>query len=109
LLAGVSEGGRRRRPHEVAADFLAEFLGEKPRTSREIWEAAQKRGLAERTLYRARQDLQVQVQLVQEGAVQHYYWLLPGQKLPVADEYDLEPWLGPLRAQYPPSTPLDDL
>ena len=36
LLAGVAEGGRRRRPHEVAADFLAEFLGEKPRTSREI-------------------------------------------------------------------------
>ena len=108
LLAGVSEGGRQRRPHEVAADFLAEFLGEKPRTSREIWEAAQKRGLAERTLYRARQDLQVQVQLVQEGAVQHFYWLLPGQRLPVADEYDLEPWLGPLRAKYPPSTPLDD-
>jgi hypothetical protein len=39
---------------------------------------------------------------------------LPGQQLPTgippgAAEPDLEEWLGPLRKQFPPATPLDDL
>jgi len=42
------------------------------------------------------------------------YWLLPGQKLPETvckedESTDLEPWLGPLREQFPPATPLDEL
>jgi hypothetical protein len=101
--------GVRKRPHDIACDFLARFLGEGPRTSREIWEAARKQGLSERTLYRARKELEVEVQLVQEGATQLFYWLLPGQRLPTEAEDDLEKWLAPLREKYPPSTPLDDL
>ena len=107
LAAGTV--GVRKRPHDLAGDFLAKFLGEGPRTSREIWEAARKEGLSERTLYRAKKELEVEVQLVQEGAAQLYYWLLPGQTLPTAAEDDLDKWLAPLREKYPPSTPLDDM
>ena len=111
LVAGGEAGAAApaSSPRDRACDFLTEFLEDGPRTSREIWEAARQQGLTERTLYRARQELQVQVQLVQDKAKRVNYWLLPGQKLPVEDPYDLEQWLGPLREQYPPSTPLDDL
>jgi hypothetical protein len=39
---------------------------------------------------------------------------MPGQKLPqpaagADDPNDLEEWLAPLREQYPPATPLDDM
>jgi hypothetical protein len=57
--------------------------------------------------------LQVQVQLVQDRTSRLNYWLLPGQRLPTdaraaEEDISLEPWLAPLRAQFPPSTPLDD-
>src|SRR5262249_41428718 len=39
------------RPRDLAREFLGEFLGGGPRTSRELWEAAQQEGLSERTLY----------------------------------------------------------
>ena len=95
-----------------ASDFLGEFLVNGPRTSREIWEAARKQGLSVRTLYRAREEMQVRVHRVAEGKSRLNYWLLPGQVLPVrpADEdADLEPWLAPLREQFPSPTPLDDI
>jgi hypothetical protein len=109
LVAGGAAALPRSTPRDRACDFLAAFLEDGPRTAREIWEAARPQGLTERTLYRARQELQVQVQLVQDKATRVNYWLLPGQKLSEEDPYDLEPWLAPLREKYPPSTPLDDL
>jgi hypothetical protein len=90
-----------------ASDFLAGFLVDGPRTSRDIWDAAQKQGMAERTLYRARQELRVRIERVQLGTTRLHYWLLPGQRIPKeppveTTEPDLEEWLAPLREQFPP-------
>jgi hypothetical protein len=98
-----------------ARDFLRRLLGSGPQTSRALWEAAKQEGLSERTLYRARSDLEVRVELVRRGDALLYYWLLRHQQLPSdllppgADDTDLEPWLAPLRERFPPSTPLDKL
>lgn len=113
LLAGERLPAR-ATPRDTARDFLAEFLQDGPKTSRALWEAARRRRLSERTLYRARQELQIRVERVQLGATRLDYWLLPGQKLPgslppEAVPPDLEEWLAPLREQFPPLTPLDDL
>jgi putative DNA primase/helicase len=105
----VPEGARDR-----ARDFLANFLREGPRTSRELWEAACPQGLSSRTLYRAREELQVRITRVSRDNQVLNYWLLPGQQVPVVpstdpDVPDLEQWLAPLRERYPPLTPLDEL
>jgi hypothetical protein len=97
-----------------ACDFLAEVLGQGPRTSREIWAEALKQGVAEHTLRRAKGVLEVRSVRVWADGQRLSYWLLPGQQLPQAadsedDSTDLEPWLAPLRAQFPPPTPLDEL
>jgi len=99
---------------DQAHDFLADFLADGPRTSREIWVAAQEEGLSERTLYRARKQLQVRIKRVQLGTTRLHYWLLPHQQLSTMQPAgtvvpDLEQWLAPLRERYPPSTPLDDV
>src|SRR5947207_1123168 len=65
-----------------AYDFLAGFLADGPRTSREIWDAAREQGLAERTLYRAREQLRVRIERVQMGTTRLHYWLLPRQRVP---------------------------
>lgn len=97
-----------------AREFLVEFLAGGPRTSREIWTAALEQGLARRTLFRARRELQVRPVRVWVEGKPLCYWLLPGQQLPAsvppeAVPPDLEPWLAPLRERFPPSTPLDEL
>jgi hypothetical protein len=100
-------------PRDRARDFLTTFLEAGPRTSRDIWAEAQRLDLTEHTLRRAKHDLEVRSERVWAGGRRLSYWLLPGQQLPAdeaaKDEYDLEPWLAPLREQFPPSTPLDDL
>jgi len=101
------------RPRDQARDFLADFLLDGPRTSRELWPAAQEVGLSERTLYRARQELKVVIQRVARDHQILNYWLLPGQQVPRESRPgpevpDLEEWLGPLRRQFPPATPLDE-
>ncbi len=101
-------------PRDRARDFILEMLHDGPRTSRELWDTARARGLAERTLYRAARELQVRVERRQEDGIHRYYWLLPDQKLPPATPPDptvpdLEDWLAPLRTRYPPPTPLDEL
>ena len=101
-------------PRQRAADFLAAFLEDGPRAAREVWEAARQQDLAERTLNRAKRELEVRsLRLTVEG-VPRSYWLLPGQRLPdpvPSDDApaDLEPWLAPLRERFPPATPLDEL
>jgi hypothetical protein len=97
-----------------AAEFLAEFLFEGPKTSREIWEAAEQRQLSQRTINRAKEDLQIRSKRIWLDGRQISYWLLKGQELPetVPSEVrpvDLEPWIGPLRREFPPPTPLDDM
>jgi hypothetical protein len=101
----------RIQPRETAADFLLDLLKEGPCTSREVWDAAQALGLAQRTLNRAKEDLGIRSERV-PGTVTSY-WLLPDQRLPGPrqsenGEPDVDDWLADLRAQYPPPTPLDE-
>jgi hypothetical protein len=114
LLAGALRGSALTRPRQRARDFLVANLEDGPRTSRELWELAQEQGLSERTLDRARIELQARTQRVFVDGKVVSYWLLPGQELPagVAPEtnpHDLEPWLAPLRERFPAPTPLDDI
>ena len=101
----VAAPGARRN----ARTFLAEFLRDGPRSSRDIWSAALPLGLSQRTLFRARSELRIRVELVQEGTHRTNYWLLPDQRLPHEKEQPnaFDAWLDELRAEYPPSTPLD--
>jgi hypothetical protein len=114
LLAGAARAPASAAPRDRAREFLTTILSDGPRTSREIWAAAQEEGLSERTLFRAKQGLEIRtVRVATEGSPVSY-WLLPGQQVPAgvappAGPADLEPWLAPLRAKYPPRTPLDDL
>ena len=113
LLAGPA----RAEPvsaYDRARDFLEACLEDGPRTSRAVWQMAQEAGLSERTLRRAKQELNVRSVRVYVDKVLLSYWLWPGQQLPdsvppEAVPPDLEEWLAPLREKYPPSTPLDDL
>jgi hypothetical protein len=108
-LLGARGLGRRER----ARLFLAAMLEDGPRTSQDIWTIARAQGFSERTLRRARHDLNAQSVRVWTGPTRLNYWLLPGQKLPdgvTAEDgtADLEQWLAPLREMYPSPTPLDD-
>jgi hypothetical protein len=101
-------------PRDQARAFLSDALAEGPVTSRDLWEAATSLGLSERTLYRARQELQIRIERVYRGHQVLNFWLLPDQRVPddPAQEEpvpDLEEWLAPLRRQFPPATPLDEL
>jgi AAA domain len=100
-------------PRDRARDFLEGFLEDGPRTTREVWEAAREQALSERTLNRAKADLSIRSGRVSIAGRQLTYWLLPDQQLPSAqapadDPDSLEPWLAPLRQQYPSPTPLDE-
>jgi hypothetical protein len=109
LAAGTGRGQARFR----ARAFLLSALQAGPRPAREVWTLAQKQGLSQRTLRRARGELSVRaVRVIHEGR-QQSYWLLPGQELPgdvatPSGPADLEPWLAPLREAFRPSTPVDD-
>src|SRR5262249_12308455 len=110
LLAARRQGLPSGIRRDAARDFLADFLRAGPRTSREIWLAALPLGLSKRTLFRARRELAVRVETIWEGIQKRNYWLLPHQQLPKGDpaaagSADLEPWLAPLREQFPPLTP----
>jgi hypothetical protein len=91
---------------------LESFLQEKPHTSREVWAFAQEQGISERTLRRAREELDIRSQRVWADGDRLSYWLLPGQELPAEASpfpQDLKPWLDPLMKQFPSSSPIDDL
>jgi hypothetical protein len=101
-------------PREAACEFLTAFLQPDPRTSQEIWAEAEKLGLSEATLYRAKLKLEIRSEPVRRDGRLVSYWLLRGQELPAGVRPDdappsLEPWLAPLREQFPPPTPIDDL
>jgi len=97
-----------------AKDFLLAFLEDGPRTVREVWEAAQEQGLSKRTLERAKADLEIRSGRLGNGGQHVTYWLLRNQEMPgpdaeEGDPYNLEPWLAPLREQFPNPGPLDEL
>jgi hypothetical protein len=108
IVGGLARGWARTQ----ARAFLSSVLRDGPLPAREVWARAEKQGLKERTLKRAKQDLAIRSQLgVHEGTSLNY-WLLPGQALPehVAvpeGPADLEPWLAPLRQAFPSATPLE--
>ena len=97
-------------PRDKAADFLAQFLAAGPRTSRDIWQAAQKAGLSARTIERAKKGLGIRSRRVTTDGKTVSYWLLDGQELPegLSDTPDLDRWLAEMDKQYPPPTPLDE-
>jgi hypothetical protein len=110
LLAGVPRNRPRRlTPREQARDFLQGFLRDGPRTSRDIWHAALPKGLTERTLERAKQELSIRSVRVYPDGQCMSYWLLPGQELPPSVKrfvLDLDYWrVGPL----PGPSPLDEM
>jgi hypothetical protein len=98
---------------ERACEFLNTFLADGPRTSRDVWAVAREHALSDRTIERAKKELDVRSVLRFEGGKRLSYWFLENQKLPGEapddDPADLEPWLAPLREQFPPGTPLDEL
>jgi hypothetical protein len=108
LLAGAPR--KEDTPRDRAAEFLQQFLAPGPRTSREVWEAAQQAGLSERTLRRARRGLGIRRQYVQENGRPVSYWALPGQEIPGSRTGcpELDRMIAELEKQYPPPTPLDD-
>jgi hypothetical protein len=114
LLSPASARAPRPSPRDCARDFLTTFLEDGPRTSGDLWAAAQEQGLTERTLNRAKRELAVRSAWVKVDGAPRSYWLLPGQEPPASIPPEeappsLEPWLAPLRQRFPPSTPLDEM
>jgi hypothetical protein len=114
VLATAAKSAPQIRLVELAGEFLLEALKGGPRTSRELWPMAQARGLRARTLRRAKLALDISSVRVWADGKRLSYWMLPGQQLPAgiappADVPDLEEYLAPLREQFPPATPLDNL
>jgi hypothetical protein len=106
-------GHRRAAARDDASRFLAAFLAQGPRSSREVWTAAQEQGLSERTLKRAKRRLGLRSQKASRDGVTQWYCLLPSQKLaadpePPSQTPNLDAYLAELERKHPPATPLDD-
>jgi hypothetical protein len=114
LLKGSPHAPPRLLERDRAREFLTGFLEDGPRTSQEVWAAAQEKRLSERTIERVKREMEIRsVRISVEGAPRTF-WLLKDQELappavPESGPDSLEPWLGPLRERFPPPTPLDDL
>ncbi len=81
---------------------------------REVWEASREQGLSQRTLERAKAELKIRSGRLGKDGQHVTYWLLRNQEMPgpdteEGDQYSLEPWLAPLREQFPDPGPLDDM
>ena len=103
-------GRRGRGPRDLAATFLEQFLAAGPRSSRDIWEAAQKAALSARTLNRAKKELGIRCRRRQRDGRPVSYWLLPDQELSgdPSDCPELDRLFADMEKQYPPRTPLDE-
>ncbi len=114
LLAATASAPPGLLARQRAGDFLKAALAAGPRTSRDLWPLAQQERLSARTLHRAKKDLNIRSVRLWANGQRLSYWLLPTQALPAdlppeSVPPDLEPWLAPLREQFPPSTPIDGL
>ena len=108
LMAGTPD---RLRPRMNAQEFLLNFLKDGPRSTRDIWEAAQEHRFSHRTLHRARESLNITNTRVHIGTPQQTsYWVLPSQKITraISDLPDLEEVYRKDRLKCLPATPLDD-
>jgi hypothetical protein len=79
-LAGGA--GRSYRPRDRARELMEDFLSDEPRTSAEVRRFCERHGLAERTVRRAKRELQLQRVAVNHAGRKSLYLLLPGQSLP---------------------------
>ena len=109
VVGGLTRGWQRAQ----ARAFLQALLRDGPRLARDVWVEAQKRGLSERTMKRAKKELGVRSEKGLLNGAQRDYWIQAGQELPTELRVprlsdDLEEWLGPLREKYPAKTPLDE-
>lgn len=113
LLAAAGRKPCPPSPRARVRDFLYAFLDDGPRPTVEIWPAAKALGLSRATLRRVRKQDRLRRESVLVNNRRLTYWLLPGQQLPpdlaAADPEcpSLEPYLAPLREQFP-TTPLDE-
>jgi hypothetical protein len=101
------------RPRDQAVDFLTSYLASGPRTSRQVWAAAQEQGLAEHTLRRAKGYREIKSARLWADGERLSYWLLPGQKPPTPDPPDadiaaVDTFFDDLSKRYPSASPLDD-
>jgi hypothetical protein len=69
------------KPRDESADFLERFLSAGPRTYSDVRIAAQKAGLAFRTVERAKKALRIRSQRVYRHGQPVSYWLLDDQEL----------------------------
>lgn len=118
LLAAADLRACRQSASGNAADFLLDLLEPGPRSTLDIWQAAQQLGIKRRTLQKVRRSVKVRAKTVWAHERTLTFWLLPGQKLPAdladppgdgkpeEDAPSLEEYLAPLREKYP-SDPLD--
>jgi RecA-family ATPase len=104
-------GGLRKQewPRDQAAAILEQFLAAGPRTSQEVYQAAERAGLSERTLRRARHGLGIRSQYVSQDGRPVSYWALPHQEIPSnrtgCPEFDR--MMAELERLCPPTLPLD--
>jgi RecA-family ATPase len=108
-LLAARNGTAPATERDRAREFLTSFLAEGARTSRDVWAAVREEKLSVRTIERAKKDLEIRSLWLYADGQRFSYWLLPGQSLPAAAPADLEPWLAPLREQFPTPTPLDEM
>ena len=108
LLTGAAL--HRRGPRDRAAEFLEQYLADGPRPSSEVWAAARKAGLCERTVQRAKRALDIRSQIVNKDGRNVTYAALPGHFVRTGnpDLDDFMQRLAELEKQYPSRTPLDD-
>jgi hypothetical protein len=98
---------------DAACEALAALLAEGAKTSHQVWAMAEKEGISQRTLRRARRALDVRSKRVYVEGRPVSYWLLPGRQLPPDVKPDgipkgLEEWLRPLCEKYPSPSPIDE-
>src|SRR5262249_31797639 len=94
-------------------EFLLGFLAGGPRTSSEVWSAAQEQLLSARTLGRARKELRIHTRRRGQQPQQVTYWFLESQELPrdereEGDRPSIVDMLAELERQFPRSNPLDE-
>jgi hypothetical protein len=115
LLAAAGLKPYLPKPADKAREFLLNFLDAGPRSTIEIWSAGEQEGHKRRTLQRAAQSMSIRSKTVMVDNRQLTFWLLKNQKLPASidpkdpDIPSLEPWLAPLREQYPDDPLYGDL
>ncbi|MBI3822017.1 MAG: AAA family ATPase [Planctomycetes bacterium] len=107
LLAGTPE---RRQLRMRVQDFLLDFLKDGPRSTREIWPAAQELGLAHTTVNRAKQELRIVATYFHRGLPdQTSFWVLPSQAITteVSDNPYAANFVRDMTNRRHPQTPLD--